>query len=414
MKIVLFTDFYYPDLNGVSAAVELSAQGLRDLGHRVYIVAPAAARPTPEDHEDVIRLPSTPGVWYKDMRDGIMTPKSARRIRDLEADIYHFHTNGMTGIGGMRLMFALDMPAVAHYHTDYEEYAKIYKGMWAGILTASLFGPLFVGQQKAWPESLQGIRPKKSFKAWNDNMVQNLIRLSYEYFGRVIVPSQKMKDKLQQYGVTTEITVLPTGLNPTEFNLALPKPNNTRFELLYVGRVSREKNVDVLIDTMKLLVQQKANVHLTIVGPGPHYLTRIRHRVGDERLKRYITLTGGLPREQALQYYQQADAFLFPSLTDTQALVLNEAAYTSLPMIFADPEISVIAEDQKTGILAAPNGQAFAAAVQTLIAKPALAKKYGRAAHQRATLLTIDHQAKALEKIYSYAIKHHVSYESAL
>lgn len=414
MKIVFFTDFYYPDLNGVSAAVELSAQGLRELGHRVYIVAPAAARPTPEDHEDVIRLPSTPGVWYKDMRDGIMTPKSARRIRDLNADIYHFHTNGMTGIGGMRLMFALDMPAVAHYHTDYEEYAKIYRGMWAGILTASLFGPLFVGQQKAWPESLQGIRPKKSFKEWNDNMVRNLIRLSYEYFGRVIVPSQKMKDKLIQYGVTTAITVLPTGLNPEEFDLDTHLPPHTRFELLYVGRVSREKNVDVLIDTMKVLAQTKTNVHLTIVGPGPHYLSRVRKRVTEERLNKYITLTGGQPRAKALAYYQKADAFLFPSLTDTQALVLNEAAYTSLPLIFADPAISQIAEDKVTGILAKPNGEAFAKAVQQLMSSPTLTKKYGTAAHQRALTLTIDHQAKALEDIYQNAIEHHVSYESVL
>ena len=197
MKIVFFTDFYYPDLNGVSSAVDLSAHGLRNLGHTVYIVAPAAARPTPEDHPDVIRLPSAPGMWHKEMRDGYMTPKNARLIKSLNADIFHFHTNGVTGIGGMRIMFALNVPVVAHYHTDYEEYSKIYRGMWAGLLTGSLFGPLFVGQQKAWPESWQGIKPKKTFKEWNENMVRNVVRLSYIYFQNVIVPSQKMKDNCE-------------------------------------------------------------------------------------------------------------------------------------------------------------------------------------------------------------------------
>lgn len=93
---------------------------------------------------------------------------------------------------------------------------------------------------------------------------------------------------------------------------------------------------------------------------------------------------------------------------------MNEAAYTSLPLIFADPAISQIAEDKVTGILAKPNGEAFAKAVQQLMSSPTLTKKYGTAAHQRALTLTIDHQAKALEDIYQNAIEHHVSYESVL
>ncbi len=415
MKIVFFTDFYRPDVNGVSAAVELTASGLRTLGHQVYIVAPAAAKPTPDDHPDVIRLPSTPGVWYKDMRDGIITPKFAKRIKELNADIYHFHTNGVTGIGGMRLMFSLNMPAVAHYHTDYEEYAKIYRGMWAGILMASLVGPLVVGKQEHWPESLQGVRPRRSLKEWNDNMVRNLIRLSYEYFATVIVPSEKMKTKLQSYGVTRPIEVLPTGLDTSELTEPTPHTVHEPFELLYVGRISREKNIDVVIDTIKVLNQRGCNCHLTLVGPGPHYLTTIRHRIRDEGLNRYITVTGGVPRKRALSYYAQADAFVFPSLTDTQALVLNEAAYSGLPLIFSDPEISpYIAQDKHTGLLVQADSTSYADAIEYLTHHPRIAARLGRTAQARASQLTIAHQAKLLEKIYQQAIKHHVSYEETV
>ncbi len=413
MKIVFFTDFYFPDLNGVSAAVELSAQGLRDLGHRVYIVAPAAAKPTPNDHPDVIRLPSTPGVWYKEMRDGIMTPKYATKIKALDADIYHIHTNGVTGLSAMRLMFSLDMPAVAHYHTDYEEYSKIYRGMWAGILTASLFGPLFVGQQKAWPESLQGIRPKKSFKEWNDNMVRNLIRLSYIYFGQIIVPSQKMKDKLISYGVNRPIAVLPTGLNPEEFQILEQPSKQGGFSLLYIGRVSKEKNIDVLIDAAKILAHKGIDFHLKIVGPGPYYLTKVKQRVKNEGLEKFVSLTGGLPREKALAQYLQADAFLFPSMTDTQALVLNEAAYAGLPLVYSDPEISQIAKDGETGIIAKPTGASYADAIEFLMANPQKAKECGKKGNSLASKLTIDNQAKALEKLYKNTIKQHTPYENS-
>lgn len=412
MKIIFFTDFYFPDLNGVSAAVELSAQGLRELGHRVYIVAPAASHPTPEDHPDVIRLPSTPGLWYKEMRDGILTPKYGNLIKNLKPDLYHIHTNSLTGIGAMRLMFSLNMPAVAHYHTDYEEYSKIYRGMWTGLLVASLFGPLAVGKQEDWPESLQGIRPQKSFKAWNDNMVKNLIRISYEYFGHIIVPSTKMEEKLRSYGVTSEIHVLPTGLDTHEFASEHKPKQSDNYQLLYIGRVSKEKNTDVLIDAMKVVKKTTKNVHLTIVGPGPYYLNKIRQKVVDAGLQDLITITGGLPRKQALEYYRNANVFLFPSMTDTQALVLNEAAYSSLPIIFSDPEISTIAQDKKTGLLVPPTGKDYADAILQLMKNPTEAQKFGREGHKLASKITILHQAKELEKIYTATIKSHTNYAS--
>ena len=245
-------------------------------------------------------------------------------------------------------------------------------------------------------------------------MVRNVVRLSYIYFQNVIVPSQKMKDKLRSYGVKSRITIIPTGLDPAEFDLSTKPKRRSSFELLYVGRISREKNVDVLVDTMKELASQKANVHLTMVGPGPHYLARTRKRVSELKLGSYITITGGLPRQKALSYYQQSDAFVFPSMTDTQALVLNEAAYTKLPLIFSDPEISFIAEDKQTGIQAKPNGQSFSSAVIRLMNQPKLARKYGQAAHLRATKLTIDNQARRLVTIYRHAIKNHSGYETTL
>lgn len=406
MKIVFFTDFYRPSLEGVTASVTLFAHALRAQGHRVYIVAPAPARPIVEDHPDVIRFPSIPSVWHKGLRDGILTSKMQRILKDLKPDIYHFHTNGPTGLAGMRVMFELGIPAVATYHTDYEQYAKIYPRMWAGLLTGSLLGPLFVNKTDAWPESLAGIKPKRSIKAWNDSMVQNVIRMGYEYFGRVIVPSKKMGDALLSYGVTRPIDVLPTGINPADFENLHPAPKNIDHQptIIYVGRIAREKNIDILLDALIILRKRKVGARLRFVGPGP-YMSRFRQRVRDSHLEKYVTFDGGISREHALQAYQEADFFGFPSLTDTQAIVLNEAAYSKLPLLYSDPNISLVAQDGVSGYCLPPTGEAYADAIEKLIAKPALRRKLGAGGRQLAETLTIDKQAKQLVAIYRKTIR---------
>lgn len=405
MKIVFFTDFYTPSLNGVTAAIDLFADALRKRGHRIYIVAPASDQPV-DDHPDVIRLPSIPSVWHKGLRDGILTPKYGRIIKELDVDLYHFHTNGQTGLAGMRLMSENKMPSVFSYHTDYEEYAKVYRGMWAGILTASLIGPLVVNQPKSWPETLQGVKPKRSFDKWNQSMVQNLIRTSVDAFDEAIVPSAKMKEKLLSYGVTHPITVLPTGMNPEEFSSRKKAPKNKDDKtttVLYVGRVAQEKNMNVLLKAFAIAYKKDPSLRLCVVGPGP-YLPRMRARIRELGLTRAAVTTGGLPREEALDRYSYADIFAFPSMTDTQALVLNEAAYAHIPLIYSDPDISLVAEDDVSGILTPPKPEPFAQAILKLAHNPTLRKKMGDVAHEKASKFTIDHQATKLEEIYQRVI----------
>jgi glycosyltransferase involved in cell wall biosynthesis len=406
MKIVFFTDFFHPSIEGVTASVTLFSNALRRQGHRVYIVAPAHTKPLPGEHPDVIRLPSVPSVWHKGMRDGILTPKLGKVIKDLDADIYHFHSLGMTGMAGMRLMMDLDLPSVSTYHTDWEHYAKVYRGMWAGLVTGSLLGPFIVNQPKAWPETVSGMKPKRSLKEWNDNMVHNLIRVSNEYFDMIIAPSNKMKVMLEGYRVSRPIKVLATGIDPDDFMVKVARATSTTTELLYVGRIAKEKNIDVLFTAMQILKRRKANVRLRLVGPGP-YLARMRQKVRENNLQSHITLAGGLPRKAALATYGESDIFVFPSLTDTQALVLNEAAFCGLPLLFSDPDISALALNGVTGRFVEPTGEAYADAIEELSQKKALQKQYGKAAQAAAQSIIIDQQATKLVTIYKKAIKSH-------
>jgi glycosyltransferase involved in cell wall biosynthesis len=250
------------------------------------------------------------------------------------------------------------------------------------------------------------MKPKRSLKEWNDNMVHNLIRVSNEYFDMIIAPSNKMKVMLEGYRVSRPIKVLATGIDPDDFMVKVARATSTTTELLYVGRIAKEKNIDVLFTAMQILKRRKANVRLRLVGPGP-YLARMRQKVRENKLQSHITLAGGLPRKAALATYGESDIFVFPSLTDTQALVLNEAAFCGLPLLFSDPDISALALNGVTGRFVEPTGEAYADAIEELSQKKALQKQYGKAAQAAAQSIIIDQQATKLVTIYKKAIKSH-------
>ncbi len=410
MKIVFFTDTYRPSIEGVTASIDLFADSLRAKGHRVWIVAPAPAQPLPGEHPDIIRLPSIPSVWYHggEWRDSILTPNYAKLIRELKPDLLHFHTLGMTGLAGMRLMHDMKVPSVAQYHTDIEQYAKVYRGMWIGMVLGNLIGPLVINKPDDWPDTLSGMKPKRNLKQWNESMIRNLIRYTYDSFDEIIAPSEKMRDYLESYGVQHPITIIPTGINPKEFcglTATPPGSKHKPFRLLYVGRVTREKNIGLLIPMMARLKKISPQpIHLTIVGPGT-YLTSLRRAAREHKVLQLISFQGGVPREVALQSYGQADAFIFPSETDTQALVINEAAYCGLPLIFSDPDISKIAQANKTGLLVPPTARDYAQAVLQLIQHKSLRESLGQAAQKRARHYTSSAQATKLERVYKKALQ---------
>lgn len=409
MKIVFFTDTYRPSIEGVTASIDLFADSLRTKGHRVWIVAPAPAKPLFDEHPDIIRLPSIPSVWYQgaEWRDSILTPNYAKLIRELKPDLFHFHTLGMTGLAGMRLMHDMKMPSVAQYHTDIEQYAKVYRGLWVGMVLGNLIGPLIINKPDDWPDTLSGMKPKRNLKQWNESMIRNLIRYTYDSFDQIIAPSEKMRDYLEGYGVSRPIAVIPTGINPDEFSarpMNPPVKDHGPFRLLYVGRVTREKNVSLLILMMAELKKISSHpVHLTIIGPGT-YLTSLSRLAREQRVDHLISFKGGQPRQAALLSYTQADAFVFPSETDTQALVLNEAAYCGLPLLFSDPDISRIAQADRTGLLIPADAHSYAQAVLQLIQHKSLRQQLGQAAKKRALHYTSTAQAIKLERVYRKAL----------
>ena len=332
MKIGLFTDCYYPQVNGVVTSVMLLKESLTELGHQVFIITVAVPGYDASSEENVIRIPSVPFAKWKEFRVGIPTifHNSFRQVRALGLDVIHTHTEFSLGLLGRFFAKHLHLPVVHTYHTMYEDYTHYVLSIGQPVMKALM---------------------KKGSKFY----VQG--------YDLVIVPSKKTKNALRGYGVTNEIAILPTGINVNQFD-RLPKNSPivqnliSRYGyteknqiLLSLGRVSQEKSIDFLIEAMPELLAAHPELRLLIVGDGP-YRVELEKLVQALSLENAVCFAGRIPFCDVSQYYSLADFFVNASKTETQGLTIFEAMATTLPVIVYDDEnVTDVVVAQKSGYL---------------------------------------------------------------
>ncbi|MHB8066537.1 MAG: glycosyltransferase [Desulfobaccales bacterium] len=223
---------------------------------------------------------------------------------------------------------------------------------------------------------------------------QMMVEIMWKYLGwfynqmdLIFVPSQSTAEELEQRGISREkIRIFPRGVDLQLFD---PSKRNgfleSRFQvqdeikLLYVGRVSKEKNLEILGNVFKTLIQNHPETHLIIVGDGPYLEEMQRHLAGTP-----CTFTGYLQGEDLAAAYASSDLFLFPSTTDTFGNVVLEAQASGIPVIVTDaggPQENVIPE--KTGLIVQGDSEeSLLEAIRGLLAQPQRLQMMGRAARR--------------------------------
>lgn len=306
MNVGIFSESYDPIINGVAASVSTLVEELRVLGHEVFVFAPSYPgyrQPVP----NVYRFRAV-HTWVDDYPIPIpIYPGLNRLARDLGLDVIHTQTPWLLGWVGMRLARGLRIPIVSTNHTRYPEYAH--------------YVPLI-------PESLVrgGIIAR--------------MRRYYNQCDAVIVPSQPIDDVLRSYGVSTATHVIPSGVS-----LGGPKDPAIRAAIrarlgigegeivvLYVGRLAREKNLQLLMDAFAGLAQRRPAVRLLVVGGGP-FEPELRRMAAGMECPAKVCFAGYVPRTDVAAYYSAGDIFAFASTTETQGLVVGEALSAGLPCV---------------------------------------------------------------------------------
>lgn len=348
MNIGLATDTYLPRINGVVQSVATFAREFRRLGHRVVIFAPAFPG-NDQEETDVWRFPSRrPRNNPEDRLTNPLHPSSLRlmrRLSGLELDVVHTHTP--FSLGGMLLRWARRhrVPTVHTYHTYFARYVEHYLRPL----------PHRTGQ---WLVR----RVSKSFCNRHD---------------LVVTPSRAMARILRRYQVTVPIRVIPTGVDLEEFKRGRRAQGRAAFNLapgdqvlLSLGRISGEKNLELLLDALVRLAPAHPRLRLVLAGSGPD-LDSMRQETRRRGLADRVTFAGYVRGQGRLDLYAAADVFVLSSKTETQGLVLNEAMAAGKPCVAVGAMGAREALKHGGGVLVPNQPAAFAAAVERLLADPA-------------------------------------------
>lgn len=308
MRIMIVTDAWEPQVNGVVRSLSRTIEELRHLGHKVEIV-------TPYDGYRILPLPTYPEIK---MAIGARADLEFR-FETFKPEAMHIATEGTLGLTARRMCIDHGFPFSTSYHTQYPEY-----------ITARFPVPLSWGY---------------AFVRWFHSMS-----------GNVMVATPTMKTLLESKGFKN-LALWTRGVDTILYNPARRTEDRGPFKgiqgpiFLYVGRVAVEKNVEAFLAAD--LPGSKV-----VVGDGP---------ARDELSKRFksVHFLGSKFKSELADCYANADVFVFPSLTDTFGLVILEAMASGTPVaafnapgpadIIPGSNAGVIGDDLRANALACLN-----------------------------------------------------------
>ncbi|VEJ34400.1 GDP-mannose-dependent alpha-mannosyltransferase [Aedoeadaptatus ivorii] len=326
MRIGLFTDTYYPEINGVANSTYMLRNALEAMGHTVYVITSRVSGTESSPEEHIYRIPSIKPYLVKDRHLALVVePYWKHKGKQMELDVIHTQTEFTVGMLGMRIAQKFGIPLVHSYHTMYEDYTHYFHV----------------------PKS-EKLKP----------VVRMLSAKFCNYADGVIVPTDKVRKKLHSYKVYRDVYVVPTGLDPAKYgNCDANEVERLRaryglesgYTLLYIGRLAEEKNIDQVIDHYKKLEDAGEDVNLLIVGDGP-VRGKLEKQARDLRI-RNIAFTGAVPWEEIQNYYALGDLFVSASTSETQGLTYNEALASGLPILVRrDPCLEQVLREGENGM----------------------------------------------------------------
>ncbi len=367
------------EVNGIALASRIQLRELRLRGKNVFLFGAAfhTKAPRREGPDDAVIL--APGVYSADQAGYSHSELAILRLdaflaflREHPVDIVEFETPGpVTGLCLIAAKF-LGIKTLSHYRTDILIYSE--------MLMKHRFGKFFV----------------QSWTKWSTRLA-----------GPVIVPSEAYREKVAAMGVPKpHIHKLPRGVDLVAFHPDLRGPGIWKelgipgdgFLLLYVGRVSAEKNLGALADAFFAALLRKPDLRLIMVGDGP-YRAEMENRL---RPCGRAHFTGVLSGEKLSRAFASADLFVFPSLTDTFGNSVIESLASGLPALVSDvggPQ-EIVLPGICGEIFRNRDLRSLRDGILSLAADPARLARYREAARTRAGEFTYARAAEGFWNFY--------------
>lgn len=342
MRIALITENFLPKLDGVTRTLAMLLEHLHTHGHAAMVLGPNGA-PRRYAGARVYGAPGLPLPFYPELRALLPSPGLERRLARFHPDIVHAVEPMLLGAMGIVWAQRLRVPLVSSYHTNLAAYCSYFR---LGMFEA----------------------PMWAYR-----------RMLHNACDATLCPSPSTIRELRRQGFE-RIALWPRGVNATLFHPARRSlawrrhitGSDQKPIALYVGRLSHEKNLTVLVEAWNALRDRDA--HLVIVGDGP-----ARSDLERELASPSVTFTGYLKGETLAEVYASSDIFVFPSLTETFGQVVLEAMASGLAVLGFDADgVRDLVRDGETGTLV-PGGDtaAFTRKLVTLVDQPQLRARMG-------------------------------------
>ena len=306
--------------------------------------------------------------FYPGLRIGVPSiPSTVETLADGRFDLIHVCAPGPAGVTAALISRALRRPLVGSYHTELAAYTGLRSG----------------------DERLAGA-------------MAITVAAFYSACELLLSPSPASDAMLASIGITGErVMRWDRGVDTTRFDPSLRDEALLSGEVtvLYCGRVTREKGVDLLADAFLRARERDDRLHLVLAGDGPE-----RERLA-ARLGEHVTFLGWQHGGDLARVYASADVFLFPSATDTFGQVILEAQASGLPVVaVAEGGPLSLIEDRVSGRLCPPDGAALAAALLEVVSTPLLRERITAAALRSARARTWESTMERLADAYSRAL----------
>jgi 1,2-diacylglycerol 3-alpha-glucosyltransferase len=422
VRVVHFSDTYLPRRDGVITSLRTLTAEQVAAGHATLTVVPRDPEQVPEAALLTLRaLPVGPAnlrISPWPLRPAGATA-TLRRILRFNPDVIHVHTPGPIGLLGVLASRRLNLPLVQTYHTDLHAYAEAYRvpvrALRAGVrLYARRLSvarppmPPVASGPRSGRRARAGVQRRAALDACNTLLLGGA--------DVIIVPTRAVLDRVTLPVPDGRIFIIPTGVGAPRATPRQAAAFRTAYGIgpdepvvLYVGRVNREKGIELLIAAFSDVLARRPDARLVLVGAvyEPRWLAGLLRcggaGHGQPPLTERVVLAGEQPPDVVAAAYGAAQVFAFPSRTDTQALVLQEAALAGLPVVMVDPLLHAVSPLGGNAVLADAHPRALGTAVAQILNAPAEAGAMGALAAAAASHHTPDGYAAAVEQAYEYA-----------
>jgi glycosyltransferase involved in cell wall biosynthesis len=297
MRIALFTETFLPKVDGIVTRLKHTIEHLQRQGDEVLVFCPEGGLQSYQGAE-IYGLSAFSLPLYPELKLALPRPEIGDRLQKFQPDIIHAVNPAVLGLAGIFYAKSMQIPLVASYHTHLPKYLQHYGlGLLEGLLWALLKG------------------------------AHNQAALN-------LCTSTAMVRELQMHGID-RVDLWQRGVDTETFHPATATPQMRDYLsqgcpasrlLLYVGRLGAEKEIEGIREVLAAM----PGARLAIVGDGPHRANLERYFAGTPT--HFVGYLGG---ERLSAAYASADAFIFPSRTETLGLVLLEAMAAGCPVVAA-------------------------------------------------------------------------------